>query len=87
MRAAAIETFIEANPKISKLKEESDFVVKDRSENISHLMTETLANLYVDQKLYTKALNAFDVLIEKHPEKKEHFEERIQQIKDQKAGK
>lgn len=83
----AIETFIEANPKISKLKEESDFVVKDRSENILHLMTETLANLYVDQKLYTKALNAFEVLIEKHPEKKEHFEERIQQIKDQKAGK
>ncbi len=83
----AIETFIEANPKISKLKEESDFVVKDRSENISHLMTETLANLYVDQKLYTKAINAFEVLIEKHPEKKEHFEERIQQIKDQKAGK
>lgn len=82
-----IETFIEANPKISKLKDESDFVVKDRSENISHLMTETLANLYVDQKLYTKALNAFAVLIEKHPEKKEHFEERIQQIKDQKAGK
>ncbi len=82
-----IETFIETNPKISKLKDDTDFVVKDRSEDIMHLMTETLANLYVDQKLYTKALSAFEALIEKHPEKRAHFEERIQQIKDQKAGK
>mgnify|MGYP003616424542 CR=1 FL=1 len=58
----AIETFIETNPKISKMKEESDFIVKERSENISHLMTETLAMLYLQQKLYTKAIGGFQIL-------------------------
>lgn len=45
-------------------------------------MTETLANLYIEQKLYTKAINAFQVLVNKHPDRKEYFENRIQEIKD-----
>ena len=77
-----IEKFIEKEPKISKLKEESDFIVKEKSTNISHLMTETLANLYVEQKLYAKAIKAYEVLIEKHPQKEEIFNEKIQEIKD-----
>ena len=83
----AIETFIETNPKISKMKEESDFIVKERSENISHLMTETLAMLYVQQKLYTKAIGGFQILIEKHPEKTEYFQEKIQEVKNLRSGK
>ena len=54
-----IENFIEKEPRISKLKEESDFVIKERNDDISHLMTETLANLYTDQKLFAKAVKAF----------------------------
>ena len=77
-----IETFIETNPKISQLKEESNFTVKEKGDDISHLMTETLANLYFEQKLYTKAIKAFEILIKKTPEKKEYFENRIQEIKD-----
>lgn len=77
-----IEKFIEKEPKISKLKDESDFVVKEKGSNISHLMTETLATLYVEQKLYAKAINGFEILGEKHPEKKEYFLERIKEIKD-----
>ena len=77
-----IEKFIEKEPKISKLKEESDFIVKEKSTNISHLMTETLANLYVEQKLYAKAIKAYEVLIEKHPQNEERFNEKIQEIKD-----
>lgn len=77
-----IEKFIEKEPKISKLKEESDFIVKEKSTNISHLMTETLANLYVEQKLYSKAIKAYEVLIGKHPQKEEIFNEKIQEIKD-----
>ncbi|SEM60423.1 hypothetical protein SAMN05421856_104418 [Chryseobacterium taichungense] len=77
-----IETFIETNPKISQLKEESNFVVKEKGDDISHLMTETLANLYFEQKLYTKAIKAFEILIKKTPEKKEYYEGRIQEIKD-----
>ncbi|WP_042720232.1 hypothetical protein [Flavobacterium sp. B17] len=77
-----IESFIENNPKISQLKEESNFVVREKGDDISHLMTETLANLYFEQKLYTKAIKAFEVLIKKTPGKKEYFEERIREIKD-----
>lgn len=77
-----IETFIENNPKISQLKEESSFIVKEKGDDISHLMTETLANLYFEQKLYTKAIKAFEILIKKTPEKKEYYENRIQEIKD-----
>ncbi len=77
-----IETFIENNPKISQLKEESNFIVKEKGDDISHLMTETLANLYFEQKLYTKAVKAFEILIKKTPEKKEYYENRIQEIKD-----
>ncbi|WET47867.1 tetratricopeptide repeat protein [Chryseobacterium indologenes] len=82
IKEKAIETFIENNPRISQLKEESTYVVKEKNDDISHLMTETLANLYFEQKLYSKAIKAFEILIKKHPEKKEYFETRIKEIKD-----
>ncbi|MGI9650454.1 hypothetical protein [Chryseobacterium sp. RLHN22] len=78
----AIESFIENNPKISQLKDEVNFVVKEKTDDISHLMTETLANLYIEQKLYTKAMNAFQILAHKHPDRKDYFEGKIQEIKD-----
>ena len=87
MKNQAIETFIETNPKISKLKDDSDYVVKDRGDNISHLMTETLASLYVTQRLYNKAISAYGILKEKHPEKKEYFEKKIQEVKAIKGSK
>ena len=50
-------------------------------------MTETLAMLYVQQKLYTKAIGGFQILIEKHPEKTEYFQEKIQEVKNLRSGK
>ncbi|UMQ40887.1 hypothetical protein MKS83_15965 [Chryseobacterium sp. Y16C] len=82
IKAKAIESFIENNPKISQLKEESTYVVKEKNDDISHLMTETLATLYFEQKLYTKAIKAFEILIKKNPEKEEYFKDKIQEIKD-----
>ncbi|OWK99161.1 hypothetical protein AP75_01360 [Kaistella haifensis DSM 19056] len=82
-----IEEFIEKEPRISKLKEDSDFVVKEKSDNISHLMTETLANLYLEQRLYSKAIKAFEILIEKHPDKETYFAEKIDQIKELRQNK
>ena len=76
-----IETFIQKEPRISKLKEESDFVFKEKDGNISHLMTETLANLYTSQKLYSKAIKAYEILGEKHPDRKEYFLDLIQKVK------
>lgn len=78
----AIEAFIENNPKISQLKDEVHFVAKEKTDDISHLMTETLANLYVEQKLYSKSIKAFQILVEKFPEKKSYFEGKIEEIKE-----
>jgi hypothetical protein len=36
IKEKAIETFIENNPKISQLKEESSYVVKEKNDDISH---------------------------------------------------
>jgi len=77
-----IDNFIETNPKISQLKEESSYVVKEKKDDISHLMTETLAKLYTEQKLFSKAIKAYELLSEKHPDKKDYFEEKIEEIKE-----
>ncbi len=82
IKTKVIEAFIEKNPRISQLKDEVNFVVKEKGDDISHLMTETLANLYIEQKLYTKAIKAFEILIGKMPEKEAYFKGRIQEIKD-----
>ncbi len=76
-----IDSFIENEPKISKLKEDADFILRERSDDISHLMTETLANLYVEQKLYAKAIWAFMILEEKFPEKKKYFRNRANEMR------
>ncbi|TXF75895.1 hypothetical protein [Chryseobacterium sp.] len=82
IKTKVIENFIEKEPRISQLKEESTFVVKEKGDDISHLMTETLAKIYTDQKLFSKAIKAYGILSEKHPEKKVIFDTRIQEIKE-----
>lgn len=89
IKSKAIDTFIESNPKISKVNKDFTeyFTPKDKGDDISHLMTETLANLYVEQRLYTKAIQSFKILIQKYPEKKEHFKARIQEVKELRMSK
>lgn len=82
-----IDNFIENEPKISRLKEDSNFVVKEKSDDISHLMTETLAQLYTEQKLYSKAVKAYEILSNKFPEKKLYFEDKIKEIKELRQNK
>lgn len=77
-----IDQFIEKNPKISQLKDEVNFVVKEKKDDISHLMTETLAKLYVEQKLYSKAIKAYEALSEKHPEKADYYQQKILEVKE-----
>ena len=82
-----IDNFIENEPKISKLKENSDFVIKEKSDDISHLMTETLAKLYTEQKLYSKAIKAYEILSNKFPDKKSEFADKIKEIKELRQNK
>ena len=81
VKIKTINTFIENNPKIQRLKTDTEDTPKEKSDDISHLMTETLANLYFEQRLYTKAIQAYKILSEKSPKKKETFEARITMIK------
>jgi hypothetical protein len=77
-----IDKFIEANPKISPVKSISnttDFSTKPQ--DTSYLMTETLAKVYLEQKKYDKAIQAYEILILKYPEKSSLFANRILDIK------
>lgn len=44
-------------------------------------MTETLARVYLEQKKYQKAIQAYEILILKYPEKSSFFADHISDIK------
>jgi len=77
-----IDKFIESNPKIIPIPKDAVVpVVETISEDTSHLMTETLARVYLEQKKYSKAIQAYEILILKYPEKSSFFADRISDIK------
>ena len=77
-----IDKFIENNPKITPARELVDTPIKPiEIPDTTHLMTETLARVYLEQKKYGKAIQAYEILILKYPEKSIFFADRIQNIK------
>ena len=78
-----LDKFIENNPKIvpkevSQAKVDiKDSVRMDKNE----LMTETLAKVYLEQKKYKKAIQAFKILSLKYPEKSGFFADQIRAVK------
>ncbi len=77
-----IDKFIENNPKITPIaKDSSGPVIPQQAEDTSYLMTETLARVYLEQKKYSKAIQAYEILILKYPEKSSFFADRISDIK------
>ncbi|ELV7524147.1 hypothetical protein QMU91_000324 [Flavobacterium psychrophilum] len=77
-----IDKFIETNPKISPAKKDTlTPVITIKTEDNSYLMTETLAKVYLEQKKYSKAIQAYEILILKYPEKITFFADRISDIK------
>jgi tetratricopeptide (TPR) repeat protein len=79
-----IDKFIELNPKIPPVSahSESTTLLPEKPEDPSFLMTETLAKVYLEQKKYQKAIQAYEILILKYPEKSSFFADRILQIKE-----
>ena len=83
-KIALIDKFIESNPKITPIKDyeqTSENHIKSIEEP-THLMTETLAKVYLEQKKYNKAIQAYEILILKYPEKSSFFADRINEIKN-----
>jgi tetratricopeptide (TPR) repeat protein len=82
-KAALIDKFIETSPKISPVKHgvASTVTFDLNKDDNSYLMTETLARVYLEQKKYQKAIQAYEILILKYPEKSSFFANRISDIK------
>lgn len=82
-RLDLIDKFIESSPKIVGKRDETspapDLYPKDN--DATSLMTETLARVYLEQKKYEKAIQAYEILILKYPEKSSLFADRISDIR------
>ena len=76
-----IDKFIQENPKI-KPKESNPLAepIMPSSKPNEHLMTETLAKVYLQQNNYKKAIQAYKILILKNPEKSGFFADQIRAI-------
>ena len=79
-----INKFIDSNPKLKPLDKKeratSNISLSSSKEN-SGWMTETLAQVFIEQKKYSKAIKAYEVLGLKYPEKSGFFADRIREIK------
>ncbi|NLN24474.1 MAG: hypothetical protein GX163_02195 [Bacteroidetes bacterium] len=90
-QAALIEKFIQEKPRIvpGAPKETVDSVAdtlkksSDEYGNKEALMTETLANVYLQQRNFKKAIQAYKILILKYPEKSSFFADQIRAIEKQ----
>ncbi|MEP2236721.1 MAG: hypothetical protein ABJI22_00080 [Maribacter sp.] len=76
-----IDKFIASNPKIVPT-EQSAIIDISSSSKIDHneLMTETLARVYLEQKKYKNAIQAYKILSLKYPEKSGFFADRIKTV-------
>lgn len=79
-----IEKFIEEAPKIvvpGREPENTGNLAKEREVPKNELMTETLARVYLEQKKYKKAIQAYKILSLKYPEKSGFFADQINAVK------
>jgi hypothetical protein len=80
--SAMINDFIEKNPKIRSSKTSLDI----KNDNLifneqETLMTETLAEIYLSQNNFDKAIQSYKILSLKYPEKSGFFADQINKIK------
>ena len=79
---ALIDKFITSKPKIAPVKKTVSLrnLAQENSFNSNELMTETLAKVYLEQKNYKKAIQAYRILSLKYPEKNSFFAVRISEL-------
>ncbi|NBC57449.1 MAG: hypothetical protein GVY05_04100 [Bacteroidetes bacterium] len=81
-KEALIDKFIKENPKIKQAdKSDSSSKVSVKTKPSQEMMTETLAKIYLEQKKYEKAIEAYNILILNNPKKSGFFADQIKMIK------
>jgi len=84
-----LDKFIESKPKIVPSAAAEAKVDIEASIKIdkNQLMTETLAKVYLEQKKYKKAIQAYKIMSLKYPEKSGFFADQIRKVKNLKKDK
>jgi hypothetical protein len=81
-----IDRFIIANPRIEPQKDKNfvgnEDISKPFVEESEGLVTETLAKIYVGQGYYSKAIDIYEKLSLKFPEKSSYFATQIEKVKE-----
>jgi hypothetical protein len=81
--SAIIENFIKNEPQIRTPRAEqinTDNKARKSAEDHNDMVTETLAKIYIEQMLYDKAIQTYEKLSLKFPEKSRYFADLIQSI-------
>jgi hypothetical protein len=86
VQAELIDKFIIANPRIEPVRDRSDHPVEDISKPFTEekggFITETLAKIYISQGYYSKAIDIYEKLSLKFPEKSSYFATQIEKVKE-----
>lgn len=86
IQADLIDKFIIANPRIEPNRDKTALPVEDISkpfvEQGEGFVTETLAKIYISQGYYSKAIDIYEKLSLKFPEKSSYFASQIEKVKE-----
>jgi hypothetical protein len=81
-----IDKFIIANPRIGPVRDKTDLPIEDISKSFVEeqggFVTETLAGIYINQGYYSKAIDIYEKLSLKFPEKSSYFASQIEKVKE-----
>jgi hypothetical protein len=84
-QADLIDKFISATPRIEPRREKAEYPVEDLSQQFTEetggFVTETLARIYITQGYYSKAIDIYEKLSLKFPEKSGYFATQIEKIR------
>jgi len=86
LQAELIDKFIIANPRIEPVRDKTnlplDDISKPSTDEVGGFVTETLARIYINQGYYSKAIDIYEELSLKFPEKSSYFATQIEKVKE-----